>query len=131
MRSKKIVKTLLSMRALFFVAVAFLLVFQMQAQTSSGSISGAIVDATHSAVPNAAVTATEQDKKFTLNAKTDNAGRFANGECGALRNDGVQADGEHCGKQPQSLSSRRAGAGSDQHGQSLGWRTGRCREHLR
>src|SRR6266851_2666412 len=76
MRSKKIVQTLLSMRALFFVAVAFLLVFQMQAQTSSGSISGAIVDATHSAVPNAEVTATEQDKKFTLDAKSDNAGRF-------------------------------------------------------
>ena len=36
------------------------------AQTTSGSISGEIVDATHSAVPNAAVTAIEQDKKFIL-----------------------------------------------------------------
>ena len=59
------------------VLVAALL--PVAAQTTSGSISGAIVDATRSAVPNAAVTATEQDKKFTLNAKADEAGRFVFG----------------------------------------------------
>ena len=56
------------------VLVAALL--PLGAQTTSGSISGTIIDATHSAVPNAAVTATDQDKKFTLNAKADEAGRF-------------------------------------------------------
>lgn len=46
------------------------------AQTTSGSVSGTAVDASHASVANAPVTLTEQDKKFTLNAKSDEAGRF-------------------------------------------------------
>lgn len=45
-------------------------------QTISGSIAGGVVDPQHAAVPNAAVTATEQEQKFTLTTKTDDAGRF-------------------------------------------------------
>lgn len=62
-----------------FAGVLVAAALQIAAQTTSGSISGTIVDASHSAVPNAAVTATEQDKKFTLNAKADDAGRFVFG----------------------------------------------------
>jgi hypothetical protein len=47
-----------------------------RAQTTSGSIAGSVVDAQHAALTNAAVSATEQEQKFTLNAKTDEAGRF-------------------------------------------------------
>ena len=46
------------------------------AQTTSGSISGTVVDAQHSAVPNADVTATDQEQKFTLAVKSDEGGRF-------------------------------------------------------
>jgi hypothetical protein len=46
------------------------------AQTTSGSISGSVVDAQHAALPNAAVTARELEQKFTLNARTDESGRF-------------------------------------------------------
>ena len=35
------------------------------AQTTSGSIAGGVVDAQHSAVPNAVVTATEQEQTIT------------------------------------------------------------------
>jgi hypothetical protein len=45
-------------------------------QTTSGSIAGSIVDAQHAAVVNAAVTAREQEQKFSLNVKSDEAGRF-------------------------------------------------------
>ncbi len=46
------------------------------AQTISGSITGELVDAQHAAIPNATVTLSEQEQKFTLTAKTDDAGRF-------------------------------------------------------
>ena len=46
------------------------------AQTTSGSITGNVVDAQHGAVPNAVVTATELEKKFTFNTKSDEVGRF-------------------------------------------------------
>jgi hypothetical protein len=45
-------------------------------QTTSGSIAGSVVDAQHAAVPNAAVTALEQEQKVTFSTKTDEAGRF-------------------------------------------------------
>jgi len=66
-------------RKFTFGCVLVAAALQLAAQTTSGSISGNIVDATHSAVPNAQVTATERDKKFTLNAKADEAGRFVFG----------------------------------------------------
>ena len=46
------------------------------AQTTSGSIAGNVVDASHAAIGNGQVSATEQEKKFTLTTKTDDAGRF-------------------------------------------------------
>src|SRR5579872_529164 len=46
------------------------------AQTTSGSIAGTIVDSQHAALTNAGVTAREQEQKFTLTTKTDDAGRF-------------------------------------------------------
>jgi hypothetical protein len=45
-------------------------------QTISGSIAGEVFDSQHAAVPNAAITATELEQKFTLSTKTDEAGRF-------------------------------------------------------
>lgn len=59
-----------------FVVALLAAVMPAVAQTSSGSISGTIVDVTHATVPNAAVTAIEQDKKFTLTTSVDTAGRF-------------------------------------------------------
>src|SRR5262249_33587595 len=46
------------------------------AQTTSGSIAGNIVDAQHAGVPNASVTAREQDQKFSVAIKSDETGRF-------------------------------------------------------
>jgi hypothetical protein len=46
------------------------------AQTTSGSIAGSAVDAQRAAVPNATVTATELEKRFTFTTKTDESGRF-------------------------------------------------------
>ena len=48
----------------------------MPAQTISGSITGELMDAQHAAIPNGTVTLREQEQKFTLTAKTDEAGRF-------------------------------------------------------
>jgi hypothetical protein len=60
------------------ISLVFALVFAMSAfgQTTSGSIAGSVVDAQHAAVPNAAVTALEQEQKVTFSTKTDEAGRF-------------------------------------------------------
>src|SRR6266478_2237914 len=46
------------------------------AQTTSGSITGNVVDAHQSAIPNAKVTITDVDKGYTQTAKTDEEGRF-------------------------------------------------------
>jgi outer membrane receptor protein involved in Fe transport len=46
------------------------------AQTTSGSIAGSVVDAQHAALPNAAVTAQEQQQKFTVKTTTNETGRF-------------------------------------------------------
>jgi hypothetical protein len=59
-----------------FLALFLLCGLAASAQTTSGSIAGSAVDAQHAAVPNATVTATEQEQKFTLTTKTDEAGRF-------------------------------------------------------
>ena len=48
----------------------------VDAQTTSGSIAGTVLDATQAAVANAKVTAIEQNKKTTFNASTDVEGRF-------------------------------------------------------
>jgi len=48
----------------------------MSAQTVSGSISGAVVDAQHAAIPGATVTATDEGKGFKETTRTDSAGRF-------------------------------------------------------
>ncbi len=58
------------------LAIYFCLSGIALAQTTSGSIAGTVVDAQHAAIPNASVTATEQEQKFNLSAKTDEAGRF-------------------------------------------------------
>ncbi len=46
------------------------------AQTSSGYIAGTVVDSQHAALVNATVTANEDQKKYSLTAKTDSAGHF-------------------------------------------------------
>ena len=45
-------------------------------QTTSGSMAGSVVDSQHAAVPNAAVTALEQEQRFQFSVKSDEAGRF-------------------------------------------------------
>ncbi len=46
------------------------------AQTNSGTIAGSVVDASHGALANATVTATEQGQRFVLTATTDAIGHF-------------------------------------------------------
>ncbi len=46
------------------------------AQTSTGSISGTVMDAQQAAIPNATVTLVEADKKQSQQARTDAVGRF-------------------------------------------------------
>jgi hypothetical protein len=55
---------------------ALVLVSAGYGQTTSGSIAGSVVDAQHAAVPNAAVTAMEQEQRFRFTAKSDEVGRF-------------------------------------------------------
>ncbi|PYX94035.1 MAG: hypothetical protein DMG67_02605 [Acidobacteria bacterium] len=45
-------------------------------QTTAGSLAGDVVDAQHAAISGAVVTATEQEQKVKLTAKTDNLGHF-------------------------------------------------------
>jgi carboxypeptidase family protein/TonB-dependent receptor-like protein len=45
-------------------------------QTTSGSISGSVSDAQGAIIPGASVTATEESRKFTLSAVSDETGRF-------------------------------------------------------
>ena len=46
------------------------------AQTTSSSITGVVLDAQRAAIPNAKVTATEQERRFTLTITTNDAGQF-------------------------------------------------------
>jgi TonB-dependent Receptor Plug Domain. len=59
------------------VVFAALFAVSSFAQTSTGSISGTVVDQQNAAVPNARVTATDQAKKQTFTAATDAEGRFS------------------------------------------------------
>jgi hypothetical protein len=66
------------MRSLFLALVLTVgLPLAIAAQSVSGYMAGEVVDAQHAAVPNATVTANEDEKKYSLTAKTDAAGRFA------------------------------------------------------
>ena len=56
--------------------VLLLLPQPMVAQTIAGSITGTLVDPTGAVVPNATVTALNQDQHTTAQMKTDAAGRF-------------------------------------------------------
>src|SRR5215472_14400421 len=58
------------------LSISLLLCGLGYAQTTSGSIAGALVDAQHAVLSNAAVTAREEQQKFTLSTKTDESGRF-------------------------------------------------------
>src|ERR1022692_3853633 len=65
------------MQSLFLALVlAAGLAVPAAAQTTSGYISGTVVDIQHAAVPNATVTANEDEKKYTLTTKSDGEGRF-------------------------------------------------------
>ncbi len=64
------------LRLLTFTMLAALVAAPTAAQTSSGSIAGVVVDSQQAAIPNASVTAVEQEKKTTFSTKTDAAGRF-------------------------------------------------------
>lgn len=48
-----------------------------RAQNESGSISGNVLDPQHKAVPNAPVTVTSGDQKFSTSANTDNEGHYS------------------------------------------------------
>ncbi len=63
---------MLSMFTMFFVLCAGAII----AQTTSGSITGTVVDPQQSAVANATVTVTEEGKSYSLTAVTDGEGRF-------------------------------------------------------
>jgi len=58
------------------LGIALVMALSGYGQTTSGSIAGSVVDIQHAAVPNAAVTALEQEQKVQFSAKTDDAGRF-------------------------------------------------------
>ena len=60
----------------FLLTVSLLVSGIGYAQSTSGSISGTVVDAQHAALPNAAVTAREEQQKFVVSTKTDETGRF-------------------------------------------------------
>ena len=59
-----------------FVSIFVLCIGIMQAQTTSGSITGNVIDPQHAAIANATVTITEVGKGFTQTATTDDEGRF-------------------------------------------------------
>src|SRR3990172_10758466 len=63
---------MLSMFAMLFVFCTGAVL----AQTTSGSITGTVVDPQQAAVANATVTVTEEGKSFSLTATTDGEGRF-------------------------------------------------------
>src|SRR6266699_1818295 len=63
---------ILSIFALIFV----LCIGVVLAQTTSGSITGNVVDAQRAAIANATITITDVDKGFTQTATTDEQGRF-------------------------------------------------------
>jgi hypothetical protein len=67
----------ITMRSLFLTLVlAVSWCGAVAAQSTSGYISGTVVDSQHAGIPNAKVTANETEKKFNLTTSTDAAGRF-------------------------------------------------------
>ena len=61
---------------LLFVLLVTLCVGAGLAQTTSGSITGTVVDPQQSAIAKATVIVTEEGKSYSLTATTDNDGRF-------------------------------------------------------
>ncbi len=64
------------MRSVTGIFALLVLSLGLNAQTSSGSIAGTVVDKQQASVANASVTLTEQDKGTIFTAKTDAEGRF-------------------------------------------------------
>src|SRR5215813_5681405 len=65
------------MRRTTFVVLLLVAALSGYAQTStSGSITGTVVDSQHATVPNATVTAKEQQQQFTYTTKSDESGHF-------------------------------------------------------
>src|SRR5690349_17089131 len=62
--------------SLLTLSFLFLCAFQGQAQNISGQISGRVLDPQGSAVPDAAVTATEVSKKTNVMTRTNEQGDF-------------------------------------------------------
>lgn len=60
----------------FGLAILLATAMSVGAQTTSGSITGNVVDAQRAAIANATVTITDVDKGFTQTATTDEEGRF-------------------------------------------------------
>ena len=63
-------------KATLFVLVATLVPLASNAQTTSGSISGTVVDSQQASIPGATVTLTEPSRGVTLTATTNAAGGF-------------------------------------------------------
>ena len=63
-------------RTRIILGIALALAMSAYGQTTSGSIAGSVVDAQHAGVPNAAVTALEQEQKLQFSTRADEAGRF-------------------------------------------------------
>jgi len=59
-----------------FLFIPLLLCGAAWSQTTSGSISGTVLDAQSAVIPGASVMAQEVQQKFTFNTKTDEVGRF-------------------------------------------------------
>src|SRR5437660_695601 len=59
-----------------FALICMLCVGVVIAQTTSGSITGNVVDPHQAAIPNATVTITDVNKGFTQTATSDDEGRF-------------------------------------------------------
>jgi hypothetical protein len=66
----------IGIRAALCAALLFFFLSGASAQLYTGSVTGVVTDPSGSAVPNAKVTLTDQDKGFTFNATTDNTGRY-------------------------------------------------------
>ena len=71
MRYRSLLRTLA-----FGLTVFVVTAMSIAAQTTSGSITGNVVDTHRSAIANATVTITDVDKGFTQTATTDDEGRF-------------------------------------------------------
>jgi Carboxypeptidase regulatory-like domain/TonB-dependent Receptor Plug Domain len=64
------------MRQISLLLIPLLLTGIAWSQSTSGSISGTVLDAQNAVIPGATVSAQETQQKFTFSAKTDEVGRF-------------------------------------------------------